>query len=336
VERLLAAAQEVASDEAVHRALVASTGLSPEGVNLALHRYLERDPPEEEIAKLVASATPVSLVRVILSANVLIAPLRALAVACAGSPRVSVKPSRRDPVLARELVRRAPDLGITLLDDANVAEIREGEIHVYGRDETIEEIRREAQTGVRVRGHGAGMGVAVVTSAGDLTDAAARLAGDVVVFDQRGCLSPRLALVVGDAARALAFGEQLDGALEEWATQVPRGVLSEDERRDGARYEETMRFVGRALGGSGHVVGVAGEGGALVIAPTGRHVHVMPVPDLDAARSALAPIRALVVALGTDAEQEVTEALGFDGRVRISPLGEMQKPPFDGPVDLRG
>ncbi len=336
MERLLAAAREVVNDQAVHRALLASTGLSPEGVRLALSRYLERDPPEEEIAKLVASTPPVSRVRVILSANVLTAPLRALAIACAASPRVSVKPSRRDPVLARELVERAPDLGVTLLEDRDVASVTEGEIHVYGRDQTVEEVRRTARPAVRVRAHGAGIGVAIVTGAKSPREAAASLGDDVVVFDQRGCLSPRLALVVGDAARALAFGEQLDAALEGWAREVPRGLLSEDERRDGARYEETMRFAGRAFGGSGHVVGVADEGGALVIPPTGRHVHVMPVPDLDAARYALAPIRELLVAVGTDDEQEVAKALGLEGRARISPLGRMQKPPFDGPVDLRG
>jgi len=173
------------------------------------------------------------------------------------------------------------------------------------------------------------MGVAIITEAADLEEAAARLSDDVVVFDQRGCLSPRLALVVGDASRARELGERLHGSLSDWEAQVPRGALSQDEAREGARYEETLRFAGRAFRGEAHVVGVAEEGTALLVPPTGRHVHVMGASSLGAAREALAPIQNLIVAIGTDADLP-------GGRARVSPLGKMQKPPFDGPVDLRG
>ena len=65
------------------------------------------------------------------------------------------------------------------------------------------------------------MGVAYVT---DIAQAKAKaLAEDVVVFDQRGCLSPRFALVEGDDARALAFAEALHDELEALDANIPRG-----------------------------------------------------------------------------------------------------------------
>ncbi|MEO8877709.1 MAG: hypothetical protein ABI461_19100, partial [Polyangiaceae bacterium] len=46
----------------------------------------------------------------------------------------------------------------------------------------------------------------------------------------------------------------------------------------------------------------------------------------------LAPIASFVTALGTT---DLTIARYFSHFTRVSALGLMQKPPFDGPVDLR-
>src|SRR5262249_25486731 len=140
--------------------LARSTGLSVEGVALALERSLEWDASPEEIDALPAHAKEEPLVAVILSANVFVGALRALALARAASSRVIVRPSRRDPFFARPLVAAATD-PVFVLDDAfDVATIPEGEIHVYGKDETIAAVRAKARPSVRVRGHGAGFGVA--------------------------------------------------------------------------------------------------------------------------------------------------------------------------------
>ena len=300
-----------------------------------MRRYLERDPSPGEIAKLVHGATPSSQVHVILSANVVTAPLRALAVACAASIRVSVKPSRRDPAFTRALVRRVPDLEITVRDAVDAATLSDGEVHVYGRDETVLAVRSAAPRGVLVRAHGAGLGVAIVTGGAALEEAARRVADDVVVFDQRGCLSPRVVLVVGDASRGAAFADALALELAAWEPVAARGVLDRDEARDAARYVETMRFAGSVARGDTYAVGLAPEGMPLVVPPPGRHVHVATVGELCEVLGVLTPIERLVVAVGTDDEAALRAVLRPDARVRWSPLGQMQKPPFDGPVDLR-
>src|SRR6478735_222479 len=96
VRRVIAAASRVARDASIVPALVASTGLSRQGVELALARHVETSATEEDIASLVAYAGTTKHVHVILSANVFVAAVRAIAIAIAASDRVTVKPSTRE------------------------------------------------------------------------------------------------------------------------------------------------------------------------------------------------------------------------------------------------
>src|SRR5262249_50441917 len=155
-----------------------------------------------------------------------------------------------------------------------VAAVERGQIHVYGRDATIREIRAQARPGVLVHGHGTGMGIAWITQAASLEAEARALADDVVVFDQRGCMSPRGVLVEGDESRAAALGRAIDSALADAARRVPRGVLAEDERAEAEQWLDTMVFGGTVWRGPEHAVAVAPEGAPLLVPPPGRHVLV--------------------------------------------------------------
>jgi len=335
VRRLQRAARTVVDDRArLVPALVTSTGLSPEGVELALSRHVEVDASDADLAQLVRHAGDAPRATVVLSANVFVGALRALAMARAASVDVVVRPSRRDPAFAEALVRAlaaAGDAAIRLEPALDVASVDVGEIHVYGRDETIADIRARAR--VRVRGHGSGMGVVWISAAAELTAAARALAEDIVVFDQRGCLSPRIALVHGDEARAAALGEAVHAALERLATLVPRGVLPPDERAAAGRYVATMTYAGRALVGRDHAIAIAPPGAPLVLPPPYRHLHIVPCASLTGARDLLAPLAKAVVTVGSDdlaAARELAPAWA-----RLAALGALQRPPLDGPVDLR-
>jgi len=333
VRHLLRAAAEVAHDPALVARLVRSTGLSAEGVRFALERSLELDATDAEVAALVAHATRAPAVHVVLSANVFTAPLRAIALARASSDAVTVRPSTREPVFAAALVAAAADPSVTLAESRDVGDVASGEIHVYGRDETIVAVRRAARPAVVVRGHGTGLGVALVLAGDGLDEAARAIAEDVVAFDQRGCLSPRIVLTLGDAARAGELGRALHRALEELGRSVPRGELDVAERRDAARYAETMAFAGHVHRAERHLVGVATEAGPLLVPPPGRHVHIVAVSDVAGAQRLLGPIHPHIVAVGTGDADAVRSVVGQ--RVRVSPLGWMQRPRLDGPVDLR-
>lgn len=314
-------------------AIVESTGLSAANVELALTRHLELDPTDDELRRLVERAGDAAEVAVILSSNVFVGALRAIALARAAAPLVLVRPSRRDPAFARALVEAASDPAIRLAEDLEVPSVTRGEIHVYGRDETIADVRARAREGVRVRGHGAGMGVAWISRSAPIEASARGLAEDVVVFDQRGCLSPRIAFVEGDLARADAFADALHEELERLDVTVPRGDLPAEERAAGDRYVATMTYACRALVGTGHAVGIAPPGAPIVLAPAYRHVHVATCETHDAAIALLEPMRRTVVAVGSD-DEEGARALAPPW-ARVSALGRMQRPPLDGPVDLR-
>jgi len=333
VRRLLHAAQRVYDARAAIVPQIAhSTGLTHEGVELGFES-LERQASDADLRTLVAGAGDAERVHVVLSANVFVAPLRALALARATSTRVSVRPSPREPNLTRALVEMSGDDTIAIVEDRDLSRVERGEIHVYGRDETIAAARACARPGIVVREHGAGLGIAIVTRLADVDAAAEALANDVVPFDQRGCLSPRVVLVEGDADRGERFASTLDAHLSEWGRRVPRGALFEAEVADAVVWREALAFAGRLWRGPCHDVALAPPSGPLAIPPPGRCVHVLTARSLLDVVAQIAPIARFVVAVGTD-DPKAVEGVGMRGS-RVSLLGRMQRPPMDGPVDRR-
>jgi hypothetical protein len=327
IRRLLDAAARVARDEALVRELVSSTGLSRENVMLGLSRHLETEATDAELDALIAGVTETPRVHVILSASVFVAPLRAIALALAATNRVTVKPSRREPHFARALVRELAHPNVSLTLDLQPEDVPEGEIHVYGRNDTISRVRERASEAVTVRGHGAGMGVALVT--GDLATAALALASDIVPFEQRGCLSPKVVFTVG--SDGTDFARLLFDALEERAQTIPRGALDQGETQDLALWAATMEYAGELHRGASCAVGVLGDA---MVPPSGRHVQVRPLPTAPDLALALGQDARFVVAVGSDT-LDVARAVA-PAHARVSALGMMQRPPLDGPVDLRG
>ncbi|MGD0527163.1 MAG: acyl-CoA reductase, partial [Polyangiaceae bacterium] len=303
VEDLLRCARAVYERRAaLAPAIAAASGLSEQGVELGFASF-ERDATEGELRALVTAAGDADRVHVVLSANVFVAPLRAIAVARAAARHVTVRPSPRDPSLTRAILEEsaaAGDDALVEVGERDVSSITAGEVHVYGRDATIAAVRARVRPGVVVRGHGAGMGVAVVSPGADLVAAADALALDVVAFDQRGCLSPRVALVLGSPGRAESFAEALHAALRATGEGTPRGTLSVDERADARRWRDASAFAGRLWDATDHAVALAPGAAPVSVAPVGRHVTVVPAATKDAAIAAMAPMARFVVSVGTD------------------------------------
>lgn len=329
VSLIVEAARDVVADRSLRDALIESTGLSREGVAFALSEHLETAPSNEEIYALVDRAKATNHVHVILSANVFTGALRAIACARAAAPKVSVQLSSREPVFAQRLIDAIADPAIFTADQSIIEKLTEGEIHVYGRAETIEKIRARAKSGVLVRAHGPGIGIAVVSKKDSIAEVADAIAHDVVPFDQRGCLSPRIVFVIGDFSRAENLAERLGASMATLGKKIPRGALTIDEAAESARFLETMRFVGTASIGPGYAITLSKT---CVVPPAGRHVHIASIEDLEALSEIVKPISNYVTAVGT---RELTIDLFFSHYVRICEIGKMQKPAFDGPVDLR-
>jgi len=267
---------------------------------------------------------------------VFVAAHRAIALGLAAADTVFVKPSRREPAMTRLLDEAAPEL-FTVVDEIRPAD---GDVvFAYGADATLAAISGRLSGSVRFEGHGTGFGVGVVDVSSPpgsvLASPAVALAHDAVLFDQRGCLSPRLVLVQGPAAAAIDFAEALAQALDDAERRVPRGQLSADETAECVRYRDTMRYAG-ALYGSARSgwVGLDVSGRAPLLSPVGRNLHVVPTGD---ASAVLAGLSRWVTTIGVQGSQSFAERIGAAVPfARRSALGYMQRPPFDGPVDERG
>ena len=341
VMRLVEAAQRIADpgDPLGRRArkiLPASTGLSPEGVELALLHSLEVHPSAEEISRLCGQTAPARRCHVLLSSNVFVAAHRAIALALAGSASVHVRPSRREPTMTM-LLHEASRGAFQVVEELVPSP---GErVWAYGSDTTLASLREELPSGVVLHAHGTGIGVAVVEPRDDSGDGsrwlervAERLALDVVLFDQRGCLSPRL-VVTSSADLASQFAVLVRGALGSCERKVPRGEVSPEERAQAHRYRDTMLYVSDVMAAGKGWVGVDLVGDRLVIPPVGRLLHVARVVDVVEALGPLSPALTTIGYAGPP-ELKVRLAESFP-HARVTELGRMQQPPFDGPVDRR-
>lgn len=316
------------------RVLPAATGLTPENVELCLSECLEVAPADAELAELFRVTPSAPAAHVLLSANVFVGAHRAIAIALAASERVSVRPSRREPRMAELLQRAGAPIEI-------VPELRPklgDHVWAYGADETLQRVRASLPAGVVFHGHGSGFGMAVVSTSApaELEAAAMALAQDVVPFDQRGCLSPRVAFVLGDAAAARDFAKALSQNLAEFADRVPRGELSEEERAAERRYRDLATYSGELLGGRDYAVSVGQDepGQPLLVPPLGRNVHVVSTPEWMARLGAMSSSVTAVGVIGPETLRERISSV-VPG-ARLSALGRMQRPPLDGPVDRRG
>jgi hypothetical protein len=330
VERLLEAARRVSSPErpegrSLRARLLETTGLSPANIELGLTRCLELEPRREHLEELLTSTPTTPRAHVLLSGNVFVAALRAIAIGVAASPSVQVRASRRDPALAEALHTLAPEL----FELTAQLQPEPGEhLWAYGSDATLADVRASLPPGVWFHAHGSGFGAVVVDARAWRPSAARAIALDTALFDQRGCLSPRVVCVLGSLEQARAIAEALARELGALELELPPGPLSaadaaESRRhRDAAAYAYELFDAGRAW---------VSCSSSLSIPPSARTLHVAPTSD---ASQSLAPFAAHLTCIAAEAEQRAALRTAFPG-ARLAPLGEMQCPVLDGPVDRR-
>jgi hypothetical protein len=313
--------------------LPAATGLSPQNVELCLRECLEIAPSDAELRALCCTTPVVPAAHVLLSANVFVGAHRAIAIGLAASELVSVRPSRREPQMT-ELLREA---GAPFRIAYELRPSAGDHVWAYGSDVTLRSVRSALPSAVTLHAHGSGFGVAVVSASSppELEAAASALARDVVPFDQRGCLSPRIALVSGNLETARRLAEALVAHLARFEEQVPRGELSADERAAERRYRDLAAYSGELFAETRYAVSLRAEtpGEPLLVPPVGRNVHVVSTADVGARLDAMRDAVTAVGVFGPDSLRDRLVALM--PAARVSALGCMQRPPLDGPVDRR-
>ena len=332
VELLLQALRSLLGDERKRRILTSSlkqsTQLCVPLINEGLDSVLEHSPTAAEIDQLVSSVEPAKRIWVSLSANVFTASFRAVALGLAASADVKVKPSTREGVLVRQLAGETNGL----FSLCSSVEATSGDhVHAYGSDATLRTIQASLPEHVRFLGHGSGLGVCLVDACKFTEDDAVALARDVVLFEQQGCLSPRLVFAVAESsAEASRVTELLSKGLEAVSRRFPLSPLLQDYRAERLWFERTASFCGP----------VVRAGGALLLRSCHKPTVLVPPPlrCLNVVEVKRQPLHL------ADLEKQVTTVavvpsvsslLRVPLGVRVCALGQMQRPPFDGPVDRR-
>jgi hypothetical protein len=261
----------------------------------------------------------------------------------AASEQVFVRASRREPLFAELLKEAVPGL-FTLVSELKP---EAGDVMwAYGSDQTLTEITAQLPQGVQLHAQGSGFGVVAVRE-GDLAESDWKpfvdgVALDTALFDQRGCLSPRLVLAEGSGAFAERLQRELLDALDRVAVEIPRGRLLPEEQADVTWYRECVRSLGSwqySEGGSSASLTTSAvaliEGKLEPVPPPGRALQICHLADLVATLKEVTP-QITCVAHPANAPAPWKSALRSTvPHARHCRAGQMQRPPFDGPADLR-
>ena len=342
VRRLVAAARRVADPNhpvgrRAREVLPVSTGLSPEGVEYALTHCLETQLSDGDLRSLCVRTPSARRAHVLLSANVFVAAHRAIAIALASSSLIEVRASRREPTMASLLLEAEPGL-FRIVDE--LAPAPGDRVWAYGQDATLAAIRGDLPAGVVLHAHGDGMGIAVIRTSEDERAALAQVRGlarsialDACAFDQRGCLSPRVVLVLGHRETVPELAAGVAQQLVALEHEMPRGAMTPEELADQVWYRDTMVYSCALLPAGKGVVSYDADRERVVVPPVGRNLHVAAVEDLEAATT---PFADAITAVGVAGPNDLWEAVRrLLPHARVSAIGKMQQPRLDGPVDRR-
>ncbi len=229
----------------------------------------------------------------------------------------------------------------------NVALRRADAIAVYGDDETVAELRSRAPVTTRfvVYHHRMSVGVVGVEALAEplATASAASVANAVAIFDQRGCVSPRIIYVEeGAAVTPRAFASLLAERLADLEHELPSGKLDPSEASALHQMRGTAELVagsdstsesGTEIHHGGEVswTVIFGHGPADPLPCLGRAVRVVPLTDVEQLPDLLARGGGHLQTVGTaglgDRAQGLASRLGRAGVSRVVPFAEVPFPP---------
>lgn len=294
---------------------------------------------------------PRGVVALVLSANVVTAPVRALALPLLLGNVVLAKASPRDDVLAQAFAEALCAEDAELADAlALVTATHEDEatleallapadvVAAYGSDATLEALRARLPRGVDLVAHGHGLGVGFVPAATELDERARRAAAlafarDVALYDQRGCLSPHAIFVEGSPEDAEHFAEELSReGLAPIGARMPRAKVPFEHAGALLAYRGIGLARGRLFEDPTHVV--ASEREPELRPSVGyRTVQVLPIAGRRALFARLAPLGRHLKVIGVASDDatraSLVEALPRGLAPRVVAAGAMQTPPFD-------
>ncbi len=321
--------------------LIAATGTAPASLQAGFEAVLGgvRGKAAEDLVRRAAGRRRCAPLLVVLAGNLPALVVQPLLPALALRRPVVVKTASELPqvpeALVTALVRRLPALadGVLVRSWRGGSAAVEGQwlgvadqVVAYGGAEAMEQLR--SRFSGELLDYGPKLSLAVSGGEDDPLDQADRLVRDIVLFEQRGCLSVQLLFVT---ERADAWGEALSAALLERSRSwpAPRPSTFEAARVQQARLEAQSRGAWVSSGAlrSGTVI-VEPEGAEVRPSPGLRTVIVHPLRRIEELPDRLARFAGQLQGVGVSGPlgTSVRRALGELGVSRFAPFGELQSP----------
>ncbi len=264
-----------------------------------------------------------------------------------------IKPASGDPLSATLLQESLhlydPELAACLCvahwqgGDGRFEEIAFGRADLVvasGSNVTLEAIQHRVRS--RFIGHGHRVSFAVIdrTVLADRESAAIaaeRLAYDVTLWDQQGCLSPQFCWLEAPEPMRERFAELLADALSRWATRLPPRRLSHEEMVDIQRFRQAAQWQPgfRLLESPSSTAWSISVEPRAQFLPTCLHrcIRLQPLENPDEIPALLAPyqpfLEAAGLAMSSDNESSMSRLLRRCGVHRTCRLGDMQTPGLD-------
>ncbi|HEY8348176.1 MAG TPA: acyl-CoA reductase [Symbiobacteriaceae bacterium] len=307
------------------------------GSRLALDGFIRRAPG------VLSRAYGPGLLVVVFAGNVPAVSAFDMALALALKSACLARPAREEPafapLFARSVAEVDPLLGRCLAvqrwehDEAWPYE-QAGAVVVYGSDASVAAVRRLVPPGVRFIGHGHKIGFAVVAREAATAETARRLALDVAMYDQQGCVSPHMAFVErGGPLSPRDFAAACGQALAALEGEMPRSRLSPEEAMALRQARDEAEFAADALFASPDDLAwtvVHCEEAAFLPSPLNRLLRTFSVDDIAAVPELVRPYRSYLQTVAfagpSERREALAEALGALGISRVCPVGYAQQP----------
>jgi len=293
---------------------------------------------------------------VLLAGSIPMPSLLALIAPLAVRSPVLAKAASRDPLtphlVAQSIAEADAELGrcIRIVDfaaaneDCTRALLEADCICATGSDATIATVQSQVKPPRRLVADGHRLSIAAVVppeSAERRGELADRLAIDIALWDQLGCLSPIAVFAVDpEPARAAALAEAIAAALANAEENWPRGSIDASTAHEIAQQRaeaELRRAAGRAVeihasDATAWTV-IVEDGPEPRPTPLHRFIRVVPVSDPGHLLEAIQPLAAHLAAVAIEGFGEETaglaHALANLGASRVCAPGSLQSPPLD-------
>lgn len=230
------------------------------------------------------------------------------------------------------------------LERTNEALNKSDAVIVYGEDDTLSAVRSRTLPDALFIGHGhkisaAGVGAEALRNAADARDAARKLALDVSMYDQSGCLSPQCVHVeTGGGISPDAFAGMLAEELSDCAKLLPPGRAAADHAAAVRAFRNEFEFRESQKDGAVCFFGdrlsytvVVDPDPAFRPSPLGRTVLIKPIDDLSRLPEVLTPLAGHLQAVGCAPVKRLSPIADHLHRLGASlfcDLGRMQRPPL--------